>query len=132
MGAEKREELKSKEVEWHIAEKRSRLKHRPGRAELRMVEKIKAQIRAKVEHLFRYIKNIFGYGKVRYRGLEKKRSALVPLGRLHQFVNWEEISADLGAVYPKSAKCRLLGNKNGGKYAWKPEFRLKDRRFLIL
>ncbi|WP_373565857.1 IS5 family transposase [Microbulbifer okhotskensis] len=75
-GAEKREELKSKEVEWHIAEKRSRLKHRPGRAELRKVEKIKAQIRAKVEHPFRYIKNIFGYGKVRYRGLEKNAQRL--------------------------------------------------------
>ncbi|WP_226649597.1 IS5 family transposase [Microbulbifer variabilis] len=75
-GAEKREELKSKDVEWLIAEKRSRLKHRPCRTELRKVEKIKAQVRAKVVHPFRYIKNIFGYGKVRYRSLEKNTQRL--------------------------------------------------------
>ncbi len=78
-GAEKREELKSKDVEWHIAEKPSRLRHRPGQNALRKVEKIKAQIRAKVEHPFRYIKNIFGYGKVRYRGLKKNTQRLCML-----------------------------------------------------
>ena len=35
------------------------------------VEKIKASIRAKVEHPFGVIKRQFGYTKVRYRGLQK-------------------------------------------------------------
>ncbi len=75
-GAEKREELKDKEVEWHIAMKPSRLKTLPGKEELKAAEKIKAQIRAKVEHPFRYIKCIFSYCKVRYRGLEKNTQRL--------------------------------------------------------
>ncbi|WP_020405735.1 transposase, partial [Hahella ganghwensis] len=32
--------------------------------------------RAKVEHPFRYIKQVFGYDKVRYRGLAKNKSRL--------------------------------------------------------
>jgi len=35
------------------------------------VQKIKAGIRAKVEHPFRVIKRQFGFTKVRYRGLKK-------------------------------------------------------------
>ncbi len=35
------------------------------------VERIKASIRAKVEHPFRVIKRQFGFVKVRYRGLKK-------------------------------------------------------------
>ena len=34
-------------------------------------EKAKASIRAKVEHPFLDVKRIFGYAKVRYRGLAK-------------------------------------------------------------
>ena len=33
-------------------------------------EKRKASVRAKVEHPFLHVKRRFGYGKVRYRGLE--------------------------------------------------------------
>jgi hypothetical protein len=36
------------------------------------VEKMKASIRAKVEHPFRVIKQQFGFGKVRYRGLAEE------------------------------------------------------------
>ena len=32
-------------------------------------EKNKASVRAKAEHPFFYVKRVFGYGKVRYRGL---------------------------------------------------------------
>ena len=38
--------------------------------------KIKVSIRAKVEHPFRYIKHVFGYGKARYRGLAKNTQRL--------------------------------------------------------
>ena len=39
-------------------------------------EKIKASIRAKVEHPFRVIKRQFGFVKVRYRGLKKNTAQL--------------------------------------------------------
>ena len=42
-------------------------------------EKLKAGIRAKVEHPFRVIKRQFGYVKVRYRGLKKNTAQLVTL-----------------------------------------------------
>lgn len=40
------------------------------------VEKLKAGIRAKVEHPFRVIKRQFGHVKVRYRGLKKNTAQL--------------------------------------------------------
>ena len=42
-------------------------------------EKIKASIRAKVEHPFRVLKRQFGYAKVRYRGLAKNTAQIVTL-----------------------------------------------------
>ena len=41
----------------------------PMKALLLKIEKAKASIRAKVEHPFHVIKNLFGYRKVRYKGL---------------------------------------------------------------
>jgi len=43
------------------------------------VEKMKASIRAKVEHPFRVLKRQFGFTKVRYRGLAKNTAQLVTL-----------------------------------------------------
>ena len=43
------------------------------------VEKMKASIRAKVEHPFRVIKQQFGFNKVRYRGLAKNTAQVVTL-----------------------------------------------------
>ena len=43
------------------------------------LERIKASIRAKVEHPFRVIKRQFGYTKVRFRGLVKNTAQLVTL-----------------------------------------------------
>ena len=40
------------------------------------IERIKASIRAKVEHPFRVIKRQFGHVKVRYRGLAKNTAQL--------------------------------------------------------
>lgn len=40
------------------------------------IERIKASVRAKVEHPFRVIKRQFGHVKVRYRGLAKNTAQL--------------------------------------------------------
>ena len=51
----------------------------PIEALIEQVEKIKASIRAKVEHPFRVIKRQFGYTMVRYRGLKKNTLQLKTL-----------------------------------------------------
>jgi transposase, IS5 family len=43
------------------------------------IEKMKASVRAKVEHPFRVIKRQFGFTKVRYRGLVKNTAQIVTL-----------------------------------------------------
>ncbi len=78
-GAGKRPDAKDG-VRWNIA-------MRPGRRKLLdktqliesltdQIERLKASIRAKVEHPFRVIKRQFGHVKVRYRGLAKNTAQL--------------------------------------------------------
>ena len=82
-GVHKRPDARQ-DVTWHVA-------MRPGKrkaldkqnnaidALIDQVEKLKASIRAKVEHPFRVIKRQFGYTKVRYRGLKKNTLQLKTL-----------------------------------------------------
>jgi transposase, IS5 family len=42
-------------------------------------EQVKASVRAKVEHPFHIIKNLFGLRKVRYKGLAKNHAQLMTL-----------------------------------------------------
>jgi transposase, IS5 family len=67
-------------VNWHIAMRPGKRKtldlSSPLAAMIEKVEKIKASIRAKVEHPFRVIKRQFGHVKVRYRGLAKNTAQL--------------------------------------------------------
>jgi IS5 family transposase len=81
-GADKRPE--TTDVQWQVA-------MRPGKrralreagtgwgALLDQAEKLKASVRAKVEHPFRVIKRQFGHTKVRYRGLAKNTAQLITL-----------------------------------------------------
>ena len=82
-GAEKREELKEKDVEWLIAERPGKvraLKKHPRKNKTAInIEYLKASIRAKVEHPFRIIKCQFGFIKARYKGLIKNDSQLAML-----------------------------------------------------
>jgi len=78
-GVDKRPEHQGREVEWNIA-------MRPGKravlnpcSRVARAERKKAGIRAKVEHPFRYVKQVFGYAKVRYRGLHKNTQRLALL-----------------------------------------------------
>ena len=69
-------------VDWHIAMrpgKRKAHKHTPWGALTEQAEKLKASVRAKVEHPFRVIKRQFGHVKVRYRGLAKNTAQLMTL-----------------------------------------------------
>lgn len=81
-GIEKRESHKDRDVDWYIAERPGKRKEMDPESRESKVEKLKSQIRAKVEHPFRYVKRVFGYDKVRYRGQAKNKNRLVVLAGL--------------------------------------------------
>jgi IS5 family transposase len=80
-GAHKRPEAAG--LRWHVAMRPGlRRKLNPfiePDALVEQAEKMKASIRAKVEHPFRVLKRQFGYTKVRYRGLAKNTAQIVTL-----------------------------------------------------
>ena len=89
-GVEKRHEQSGKAGEsWEVALKRGKLKAM-AEGEIkdltRQLERLKAQVRSKVEHGFHVIKNLFGYRKVRYRGLAKNTAQLHTLFALANLV----------------------------------------------
>ena len=78
-GAAKRPDAKAG-LRWNIAmrpgKRRPLDKTKPLEQLTDKLERIKASIRAKVEHPFRVIKRQFGHIKVRYRGLKKNTAQL--------------------------------------------------------
>ena len=75
-GVEKRPEIVALErkIDWQIARKRGAIKTMAEgveKAALKAAEKLKASVRAFVEHPFHIVKNLFGHRKARYRGLAK-------------------------------------------------------------
>jgi IS5 family transposase len=81
-GIEKRADANT-DVTWHVAMRPGKRKaldrNDEADALLDKAEKLKAGIRAKVEHPFRVIKRQFGFVKVRYRGLKKNTAQLFTL-----------------------------------------------------
>lgn len=61
-------------------------RHRPLSEEERTRYRTKSKVRAKVEHVFLVIKRIFGWSKVRYRGLAKKPLAVHQLRLANLYV----------------------------------------------
>ena len=82
-GADKRPDAKPG-VTWHVAMRPGKRRaldteHNEADALLEKIERIKAGVRAKVEHPIRVIKRQFGHVKVRYRGLKKNTAQLKTL-----------------------------------------------------
>jgi IS5 family transposase len=80
VGVEKREDMKvalamnGQEIKWRVARRRKPIqKMAKGwqKSLAQAYEKLKAKIRAQVEHPFHVIKNIFKYKKTRYKGIAK-------------------------------------------------------------
>ena len=63
-------------MDWLVAMRPGQRAQLPPTSRQAKIEKAKSSIRAKVEHPFRYIKVMFGYAKVRYRGLAKNDNRL--------------------------------------------------------
>ena len=78
-GVEKRPENVGRDVEWRVAMRPGRRRQLPADGEEARREKEKASVRAKAEHPFFYVKRMFGYGKVRYRGLHKNAQRIALL-----------------------------------------------------
>jgi transposase, IS5 family len=80
-GIEKRCEADA--VRWHVAMRPGRRRQLDLRDRLDaiydQIERLKAGIRAKVEHPFRVLKRQFGYTKTRYRGLMKNTAQIMTL-----------------------------------------------------
>ena len=106
-GAAKRPDAKD-DVNWHVAmrpgKRRALDKTKTIEKLIDQVERIKASVRAKVEHPFRVIKQQFGHVKVRYRGLRKNTAQLRTLFALSNL--WMARAKLLvldGQVRPKAA-----------------------------
>lgn len=99
-GVEKREENRQTQVKWHVAMKRGKRKALPATAWgtlLEQIERAKASIRAKVEHPFHVVKNLFKHKKARYRGLAKNEAQLFSLFGLANLVLARRALSGLGA-----------------------------------
>ena len=96
-GVETRDEVKAAQqqgwikadVNWHVAERRHKIKVMPEgltKELTQALERVKAQIRARVEHPFHIVKNLFGHKKLRYRGLVKNGAQLTVMFALANLV----------------------------------------------
>ena len=82
LGVEKREENLEFPVTWHIAIRPSQRKALPKTTAGELMEKFehaKASIRAKVEHPFHVVKNLFMHRKTRYKGMAKNNAQMFSL-----------------------------------------------------
>lgn len=88
-GVEKREENRDSTTEWFVAMRPGKRRTLPddelGRTQ-DMIETFKARVRAKVEHPFHCVKNLFGHKKNRYWGLAKNTAQLFTLFALANLV----------------------------------------------
>ncbi len=81
--------MKGATVKWRVAAKRGKIKamqEGPLKDMVVAFERTKAQIRARVEHPFHVVKNLFRHRKVRYKGLAKNTAQLFSLFALANLV----------------------------------------------
>jgi transposase, IS5 family len=87
-GVHKREEAQG--PRWHVAMRPGKRRQldcsHPWARMLEQAERLKASVRAKVEHPFHVIKNLFRHKKVRYKGLAKNQAQLFTLFGLANLV----------------------------------------------
>ena len=78
-GVGKRPEHRDRAVEWQVLMKPGKRRQLAPESEAAQAERGKASVRAKVEHVFGYLKRHFHYRKVRYRGLAKNTQRIILL-----------------------------------------------------
>jgi IS5 family transposase len=117
LGIEKREEIRNDEnlskIQWRINERKGKdralektiyknamdhldyISH-PQWGE--RIEYLKSKVRSKVEHNFYIIKHVFGYRKVRYRGIAKNGARLYMLFAMANMLRWSWRLKSLGSI----------------------------------
>jgi IS5 family transposase len=96
-GADKRPEIVAaaasgeirEAIDWHVAKPRSaiaKMADGPAKDIRRALERLKARVRARVEHPFHVVKNRFRHRKTRYKGLAKNAAQLFSLFGLANLV----------------------------------------------
>lgn len=99
-GVANRPENAERAVKWHVARASEATLEKLPEGEIKAltqyIEKIKASVRARVEHSFHVVKNLFGHRKTRYRGIAKNES------------QWQILFA-LANVYMTRRKIMLRG-----------------------
>ncbi len=85
VGVDKREDMKAtlaangQDVKWRVAKRRKTIEKMADGWQKKLVqahEKLKARVRAYVEHPFHVVKNIFKHRKTRYKGIAKNDAQL--------------------------------------------------------
>lgn len=88
-GVDQRPENADTAVTWHVALRPGTRRALPddelGQLQ-RRIERVKAGLRAKVEHPFHIVKNLFRYRKTRYRGLARNTAHVITLFGLANLV----------------------------------------------
>ncbi|MBV8658889.1 MAG: IS5 family transposase, partial [Burkholderiales bacterium] len=101
-GVHKREEAQG--PHWHVAMQPGKRREldltRKWAQLLEQAEQLKASVRAKVEHPFHVVKNLFRHRKVRYKGLAKNEAQLFSLFALANLVIAKR---DLLAIHAQGA-----------------------------
>ncbi len=93
-GVHKRDENSEFEVGWYVAMRAGQRRKLEPRSAAAIAERVKSSIRAKVEHPFWGVKGIFGYAKVRYRGLAKNTERLAVLMGLYNLKRAQGLMVD--------------------------------------
>src|SRR5260370_40985200 len=83
--------------------------------EARRKNTTKSKVRAKVEHVFRSLKRVFGFDKVRYRGIAKNHN------RLCACFAWS-ISTCIANAWPRSGR-----SASGGRKMAAPTLQIRSR-----
>lgn len=96
---------RAERLQWKIARRRSqvaKIRRARERARAMREEKRKAQVRARVEHPFRIVKCVFGYVKVRFKGLAKNTSQVVTLFALaNLYLVRKQLMPTTGSLRPQ-------------------------------
>lgn len=104
IGAAKRVE-RADRITWRIARRRSeveKIKRERERVRAYREEKKKAQVRARVEHPFRIVKCVFGFVKVRFKGLAKNTAQVMTLFALaNLYLVRKRLMAMTGSLRPQ-------------------------------
>ncbi len=86
---------------WTFTPRRARSRHHPLSERWRKINRARSRTRARCEHPFYVVKQLWGFAKVRYRGLAKN------LARAYAMFGLANLYAVRRQLLPTGAVCRL-------------------------